>query len=147
MAIAQTYRFSGLRVLLGDGGNPEVFAAPCGFTERSFSASKEMGESNTPDCADEDGASWVERDIVSKSASISGTGMLDASALTTWQAFFDEDTSKNTRVELWRNGVKSGHYEGAFHMETFEISGTKGERVSVNVSMQSDGAVLWVAGP
>lgn len=144
--IAATFRFSGLRVLLGDGADPETFAAPCGFTERSLSLSKEMGESNVPDCTSEDAASWVERDIVSKSGSISGTGMLDATALATWQEFFAEDTSKNTRVELWRLGVKTGHYIGAFHMETFEISATKGERVTVNVAMSSDGAVLWVAG-
>lgn len=145
MAQAQTFRFSGYRVLLGDGGSPETFATPCGFTERSFSLSKEMGESNVPDCDDEDGASWIERDVVSKSAEVSGEGMLDASALATWQNFWDTDASRNARVELWRLGVKVGHWQGLFHMESFETAATKGERVSVSVAMQSDGAVLWTA--
>lgn len=146
MAQAETFRFSGYRVLLGDGESPEAFATPCGFTERAFTLSKEMGESNVPDCSDEDGASWIERDVVSKSASVSGTGMLDATSLTTWQDFWDTDASRNARVELWRNGAKVGHWGGAFHMESFETSATKGERVSVTVSMQSDGAVAWTAG-
>lgn len=145
MAQAQTFRFSGFRVLLGDGGSPESFAFPCGFTDRAFTLSKEMGESNVPDCADEDGASWIERDVVSKSAEISGEGMLDLAALSTWQAFFDTDTSRNARVELWRSGSKIGHWQGLFHMESFENSATKGERVSISVTMQSDGAVLWTA--
>jgi predicted secreted protein len=146
MAQAETFRFSGLRVLLGDGETVETFATPCGFTERSISFSKELGESNVPDCDNEDGASWIERDVVSKSATISGTGMLDAGALATWQDFWDTDASRNARVELWRNNVKTGHWAGAFHMEAFENTGTKGERVAIQVTMQSDGAVNWVAG-
>lgn len=146
MAQAETFRFSGYRVLLGDGADPEVFATPCGFTERSFSQSKEFGETNTPDCADEDGPSWIERDVTSKSASINGTGVLDESALDTWLEFWDSDASRNARVELWRNGVKKGHWLGKFHMETFETSATKGERVAVTVAMQSDGSVTWTAG-
>lgn len=148
MALAQTYRFSGLRVLLGDGATPtEVFAAPCGLTERSFSLSKEFGESVTPDCTDEDAASWTERDVTSKSGTINGQGVLDATALPTWRGFYESDTSKNIRVELWRGGVKAGHWAGAFHLESFELGATKGERVTVNISAQSDGAVSWVNGP
>lgn len=146
MAQAQTFRFSGLRVLIGDGATPtEGFAAPCGLTERSLSLSKEFGETNTPDCTDEDGASWMERDVTSKSGAIAGTGVLDASALDEWRGFFESDTSKNLRVELWRDSAKVGHWQGKFHLESFEVSGTKGERVTIDISAQSDGAVLWTA--
>jgi len=144
MATAQTFRFSGLRVLLGQGDSPETFASPCGFTERSFSRTKEMGESLVPDCTDEDAASFPERDIQSKSASISGTGVLDATALDTWEEFWDSDTSRNVRVELWRGGVKRGHWAGAFQLESLEISATKGERVTIEASLMSDGAFAWV---
>lgn len=147
MAQAQTVRFSGLRVLLGDGASPEVFSAPCGLIERSFNRSKEMGESNVPDCADEEGASFIERDITSKSASVNGSGMLDISALDTWEEFWNSDSSRNVRVEIWRNEVKKGHWAGAFHLESFEVGATKGERANVTVSLQSDGAFLWVPNP
>jgi predicted secreted protein len=146
MAQAQTVRFSGLRVLLGDGATPsETFTAPCGLTERSLSLAKEFGETNVPDCTDEDAASWTERDVTSKSASIDGTGVLDIVSLVTWQARFDSDTSGNVRTEIWRAGAKVGHWQGAFHLETFEVSGTKGERASAKVSLQSDGVVVWTA--
>lgn len=146
MAQAQTVRFSGLRVLLGDGETPEVFAAPCGFTERSLTLSKELGSTNVPDCADEDAAPWTERDVTSKSAEISGQGVLDVTALTVWQARFDSDASGNARVEVWRSGAKVGHWLGAFHLESLELGATQGERATVQVGMQSDGVVTWTAG-
>lgn len=145
MAQAETVRFSGLRVLLGSGGDPETFAMPCGLTERSFNRSKEMGSSNVPDCTDEDGASFIERDVTSKSAAVNGTGMLDITALDTWEEFWASDTSRNVRVEIWRNNVKKGHWAGKFHLESFEIGATKGERANVTVALQSDGSFTWVA--
>lgn len=147
MAQAETVRFSGLRVLLGDGADPETFAMPCGLTERSFNRSKEMGESNVPDCADEDGASFIERDVTSKSAAVNGQGMLDVTALDTWEAFWASDTSRNVRVEIWRNNVKKGHWAGKFHLESLEIGATKGERANVTVALQSDGSFVWVPNP
>lgn len=146
MAQAETFSFSGVRVLIGDGADPEVFTAPCGFTERSLTLSKELGETNTPDCTDEDAVSFTERDVVSKSAAIAGQGVLAAAALPTWQGFYDDDTSKNCKVELWRNGAKVGTYSGKFHLETLEIGATKGQRATINVSMQSDGVVAYQAG-
>lgn len=143
MAQAQTFRFSGVRVLLGDGAAPEVFVAPCGFTERSLSLSKELGSTNVPDCTDEDAAPWTERDVTAKSAEISGQGVLDVAALAIWQDFFDSDVSQNARVELWRAGAKVGQYVGKFHLESFELGATVGERATVQVGMQSDGAVVW----
>lgn len=147
MATAQTFRFSGYRVLLGDGGSPENFTAPCGFTERSISINRELAETNTPDCADEDAPSWLERDVTSQSATISGQGVLEATALPTWIALLATTESTNARVELWREGAKVGTWAGAFQLESFETSGTKGERVTVNVTMQSDGVVTYTAGP
>lgn len=145
MTAATTIRFSGYRVLLGDGADPEAFAAPCGFTERSFSVTRELSENNTPDCTNEDAPSWLERDTTSQSAAINGTGVLSVEALPTWIALLNTTESVNCRVELWVAGVKEGHWQGAFQLESFETSGTKGERVTVTVSMQSDGAVTYTS--
>ncbi|WP_089177254.1 phage tail tube protein [Bosea sp. AS-1] len=145
MAQAQTFRWSGYRVLIGDGASPEVFSSPCGFTERSFSINRELAETLTPDCADEDAPAWMERDVTSQSATISGQGVLETTALPIWIGKLETTESFNARVELWRSGSKVGTWEGAFALETFETSGTRGERVTVNVTMQSDGAVTYTA--
>lgn len=142
MAQAQTVRFSGLRVLLGDGADPENFTAPCGFTERSLKLSKDLGESNVPDCTDEDAASWTERDVKSKSAEISGQGVLDIAALQTWLDFFASDASKMVRIEVWR-GTKIGHWQGRHQLASLDVGAKMGERATIQASLQSDGAVAW----
>lgn len=134
-------------MLLGDGASPENFSAPCGFTERSLAFNRELAETNVPSCTDEDAPSWLERDTTSQSATISGQGVLSIEALPTWLALLATTESANARVELWVAGVKQGTWSGAFQLESFETSGTKGERVTANVQMQSDGAVVWTAGP
>jgi predicted secreted protein len=146
MAQAKTFRRSCLRLLLGDGAAPaENFAAPCGLLERALTLSKELGETNVPDCADEDAAPWTERDVTSKSASISGSGVLDEDALPVWRGFYESDDSKNCRIELWRNGAKVGHWQGAFHIETFNPAAPEEGRVTLEISLQSDGAVTWTS--
>lgn len=146
MATAKTVPFSGLRVLIGDGEPTEAFTAPCGFTERSLSLSKELGSTNVPDCTDEDKAAWTERDVTAKSAEISGQGVMDITSLPAWQARFVSDASFNVRVEIWRAGVKVGHWLGRFHLETLEVAGTRGERVTIQTGLQSDGEIEWTAG-
>lgn len=146
MVLAQVFNYSGIKVLLGDDAEPEVFSAPCGFTERSLTLNKTFGEVNIPDCSNEDIASWVGRDVISKSATLSGSGVLDASALATWQAFFATDTSRNARLELHRNGAKVGHWQGAFHLESLEVGGSQGQKATITVTLQSDGEVTWTAG-
>lgn len=146
MALAKVVNFSGLRVLLGDGADPQAYAAGCGFTERSLTLSKALGETNIPDCSDEDKADWVGRDVTSMSAAIAGSGVLDTDSLAKWQAFFASNTPKDCRVEVWRLGAKVGTWEGAFHLENFGVTGTRGQKVGISVSMQSDGEVTWAAG-
>lgn len=145
MAQAKTFRRSGLRLLLGDGADPEGFATPCGLLERAITLSKELGETNVPDCDDEDAAPWTERDVTAKSATISGSGVLDEDALPVWRGFYESDVSKNCRIELWRNGAKVGHWQGAFHIESFNPAAPEAGRVTLEISLASDGAVLWTA--
>lgn len=146
MAQATSVRFSGFRVLIGDGATPtEAFAAPCGFTERAFSINRELASSNVPSCTDDDAPSWIERDTTSQSATISGQGVLAIEALPLWIEKLETTESFNARVEVWVAGAKVGTWAGAFQLESFETSGTRGERVTVNVQMQSDGAVVYSA--
>lgn len=145
MAQAKTFRRSGLRLLLGDGADPENFAAPCGLTERSISFAKELGETNVPNCTDEDLAPWTERDVIAKSSTIDGSGVLDEDALPTWQGFYDDDDSRNCRVELWRNNAKIGHWQGRYHLEEFSPAAPEDGRVTLDATLQNDGPVVWVA--
>lgn len=140
MALAATKEFKDFLVKLGDGATPtEVFAQPCGFLSRSLQLNKTFSENAIPDCSDEAAASWMERQEATKSVTISGQGVLDTAAFDDWNDWWFAGGSKNCQVVL--TGV--GQYAGAFVLISFQLSAEKGGKVSVNVEMQSDGAVTW----
>jgi len=146
MAKPVTEHFSGFKVYLGDGDDPEVFEAPCAFTQRSLSLTTDLGETIVPDCADEDAAAWIERDKTTKSASIEGEGVLSKADLEKWRAFDALPGSKNCRVEFSGDlAAGGGYYGGKFHMTKLEFRGQRGQRVTIAVSLSNDGPVTWVA--
>ena len=141
MAAAITYSFGYLLVQL-ETTTPGTYAAPCGFLSRALEISKSANETIIPDCADDDAAAWVERDISSLSATISGEGVLDGTSFTSyWQPWAILATPKNARCVL----TGKGYWAGSFHLTKLNISGSRGERVQASVEMVSDGALTWTA--
>lgn len=145
MALATTVPFSKFKVLLGNGATPEVFSAPCGLTANSIAFSKDTNSTVVPDCADPDAAGWVERDVVSNSATITGSGVMATESLATWRTAFEAGVSVNARVQVDVPAPAGGYWSGAFHVTRFEPGGTRGNRASVAITMESDGAVVWTA--
>lgn len=146
MAKPITARFGKMLIKLGDGAATEAFIAPCGFTSKSLSLSKNLNEVTIPDCDDPDAASWVARDVESLTASVSGDGVLAAAAVQTWQDYFDSNDSKNVQITVeFSTGTMM--YVGSMHLESFEVSGESGNRIHVSVSLQSDGEMVgtWTA--
>lgn len=143
MAQATTVPFSGFRVML-ETATPGTYGAPCGLTERSLSLTKETNDTTTPDCDDEDAGSWTERDVVSKSASISGEGVMARESIARWQAAFEDDAPVSVRVERAGTALQGGgYYLGLFHLTSFEQSATRGERATVSIEMSSSGPVVF----
>lgn len=143
MAKPDTVKFGKFFVRLSDGASPPTFAAPCGFTSKSFTRGKTLGEVNVPDCDDPDAPAWVERDVQSMTATISGEGVLAKSAVPVWEDALSSNTSIECEVEFEYADGDSDLYTGFFHVESFEITGALGERVNVSVSMQSDGEITY----
>lgn len=134
-----TLRPSKMRVLLGDGADPETFSAPCGLTSKSLTLNKNLSDVSIPDCDDPDAPYWLARDVESLSMEISGEGLLAAEYEANWNAANFSTEPVNVRVELeFTTGTRV--FAGAFHV-TASYSGQQGQRVSINVSMQSDGII------
>jgi predicted secreted protein len=136
-----------LLIMLGDGASPtEVFAAPCGLTTKGINFSAASNDITVPDCDDPDAASWSERVISALSGTVSGSGVLAMESLETWRDYFFGGVSKNARVKidttLANNG---GYFEGAFILTTFNITGEIGNKIQVEIELQNDGPVTWVA--
>jgi hypothetical protein len=148
MAQPTTAKFGKMRILLGDGATPEVFAAPCGFTTKGVTISKNLSEVSIPDCADEDAPIWLGRDVQSQTCTISGNGVAAAESLPDWDDASMSTDAISMRVEVeFDIGTKT--IEGKFHVESEAITAESGQRVQLAISAQSDGPITatWVAAP
>lgn len=142
MAQPTTLKPGQMIIQLGDGGSPEVFSAPCGFTTKGFTRSKSLNEVLIPDCDDPDAPVVVARDVASISFAVTGEGVLAGEAVATWDTFFNSTSSRNVRVHLgFPAPTGTITYTGRMHLESLEIGATIGTRTSINVSMQSDGVL------
>lgn len=146
MAQPTTARFGKFRVLLGDTSSPIVYTAPCGFTSKSLTLTKNLSEINIPDCDDPDAVAWVGRDAQSLSASISGEGVLASESVEDWLDAWEDDESIPVKVEV-EFAAKTITWTGLMHVATFTTGAEQGGRVTANVEMQSDGELTRVVTP
>jgi len=146
MAQATTIKGGKIRVLLGNDADPIVYAAPCGFTQRSITLSKALNEVSIPDCADPDKVDWVGRDATSLSMAITGEGVLASESVDTWIEGFESIESIPAKIE-WEFPAKTITWTGRVHIESMEVGANNGERATNNVSLQSDGVMTRVTTP
>lgn len=140
MAQPITARPGKMRILLGNGEIPEVFAAPCGLTTKGLTIQKNLSDVSVPDCDDPDAPYWLARDVNNLSISINGDGLLAAESEAVWLAAAYSTEAINVKVEIeFSTGIRT--FLGAFHVDSFGINASQGERVSAAISLQSDGQV------
>lgn len=146
MAPPVTARFGKFRVLLGDGADPIVYTAPCGFTSKSLTLTKELTDVNLPDCDDPDAVAWVGRDASSLSASVSGEGVMASQSVETWLDAFENVESIPVKIEV-EFPAKTITWTGLMHISTFTAGAEQGGRATANVEMQSDGELVRTVTP
>lgn len=142
MAQPGTIKFGKMKVELGDGESPEVFAAPCGFTQKAFSRNKSLNEVAIPDCDDPDAAVVLGTDVATIGWAVTGEGVLAAESIALWDSFYDSTESRNVKITLEFDApTGSIVYVGKAHLESFEINGQLGSRVTASISLRGDGAL------
>lgn len=144
MAAPVTIKGGKVSVKIGDGASPEVFSAPCGFTSRSITFSKALNDFQLPDCDDPDSVDWLGRDAVSLSMSVSGEGIMAADAVETWVEAWESVDSVSVKIEIVFPAA-THTWTGLMHVESLEVGAPNGQRVTLNVSMQSDGKLTRVS--
>lgn len=145
MAQATTIRGGKIRVLL-ETDTPGVYGAPCGFTSRSITFTKNLEEVVVPDCDDPDKVDWVGRDAVSLSISVSGEGVLALESVDIWDGAWQSVESVNAKIE-YEFPSKTVTWTGKVHVESLEDTGNNGQRATRNVSLQSDGEMVRTSTP
>jgi hypothetical protein len=138
MAQPSTARFGKFRILLGSGTGPIVYAAPCGFTSKSLTLTKDLTDVTIPDCDDPDAVSWIGRDASTLSASVSGEGVLAAESVETWLDAWENVDSVPVKIEI-EFPAKTITWTGLMHVSSLNPSTEQGGRVTMSVELQSDG--------
>lgn len=132
------------KVYLGDGAEPEVFAQPCGFTDKALNMTATATDTVVPPCPpDDDEAAWTERSVTALSAEVTGSGVLAMGGLATWRAWYLSGQSKNIRVEF-DSDPDGGYWQGAAILTAFNHTAARGGKAQVSVTMPSDGPWVWV---
>lgn len=143
MALPTTVKSGKFQVLLGDGASPIVYTAPCGFSSKSMTLTKELTDVNLGDCEDPDKVAWVGRDATSLSMSISGEGVLAQESVETWLDAWENVESVPAKVIL-QFPTKTITWTGFMHVATVGAGSEQGQRVTKNIEMQSDGEMVRV---
>lgn len=134
-----------LLLLVGDGASPEVFGEPCGLTTKSFDMGASTNTTLIPDCDDPEAPAWEATDINGLSATGSGQGVMAVESFDKWNDWFMSAEGKNMQIKL--DHADLGHYAGSFKLTSFKLAGTRGNKVTVDLSFKNDGPVAWVANP
>lgn len=138
--LATTLKFSEFLIKLEDQDAPGTYVAPCGLRSRGFNRSAATNEANVPSCPpNEDAPSWLERDTVSLSGELSGSGVVADEDYDTWDSWFEAQDSRNVEITL---GARKWH--GAVKLTALNLKGERGGRIEIDVTMMSDGEVVRV---
>jgi len=145
MALPTMFKFGdGVLYLSPPGGSPDYIRI-CGFTEDQLVFAKENGTTIAPDCDNPDLAPWAATDVTSLAWSFTASGILAKESLALM-----EDATLASVAYLVRFYVKGGGtgggtpdrlYQGAGHV-TMTLSGTRGEKRSVEISITGDGQLV-----
>ena len=150
MTAATTLKFSKIRVLAQRRCVPPVYSAPCGFNARALNRSKNLNEVVVPDydeaAEEEDAPAWVGREVISLTWGVTGEGVLACELLADWEDFYNSTGSRGVRVEI-ECPAPAGllAMEGLAHLASYTIGANRGEKGTLTVDLQGDGALVPVA--
>lgn len=136
MAQAQTLKYSTFLIQIGSG-LPVVYASPCGLNSKGFSRTAATNDTNVPDCDDPDAPSWLERDVVSLSGQMTGSGVVADEDFDVWNDWFESGASKPIQVKL---GTRT--WQGNAILSKLDLTGQRGQRVQFSATIDSDGEIV-----
>lgn len=145
MARPTTLSAAKMTIWLGNDASPTVFTHPCGLTTHGITFAKETNDVTVPDCDNPDLPAWTERVVRAFSAAVTGSGILAKESLTAWWNFFQLTSSRECRVIL--EGTGWGKWEGNLFLTAFAVTAELGQKVNVEVTLQSDGELTFTVNP
>jgi len=146
MAKPTTLPFGDFLLQIENPAGSGTFMTPCGFTSKGAQESLSTQETVVPDCDDPDAVAFIERDGDALSMEISASGVIAQENWAIWRAWMRSGASRLVRiyhdVTLANNG---GYDQGSFHLTAMNRAGERGRKVTVDITLMSDGEYTWTA--
>jgi hypothetical protein len=139
MTAPTTYAGTALIIQVATDTSPETFAEPCGLTTKNFDEKSTANTNIIPDCADPEALAWESTDISSRAVEISAQGILAQEALATWNSFKADPNGRTCKIYLGATLYATG----TFKVTDFKLSGQRGQKVNVDLTIKSDGEVIY----
>lgn len=142
MALPTTDSFTNFKIYLGDGADPEVFTAPCGFINKALNLESDVSTTNVPDCTNPEDPAWEVAGVSVKRANVNASGVMAEESYETWRAAWDNGVPINVRVEK-----RLGYWAGPAIVQSLGESvalGSDGNLIQLTVAVRSAGAWTWV---
>jgi hypothetical protein len=146
MTAVKTLTGEKLLIQIGDGGSPsETFAHPCLINaERGMQFSSETTEIITPDCDDPTLPAFKQIFKDGLSIQVTGGGVLHTSDLEAYFEWMKLDTAKNVRIKFDVSGALGGGYVSlAMKLTAFNVTGTRKNNATVEITLMSHGEATW----
>lgn len=145
MAKPTVLSFGAGKFWISDGGSPEVFLAPCGFTQGELAVDKSLNDTTIPDCDDPDAPAWSGNDVQSVSWTMQFQGILAKESMPIYSRAVFSMKSVKVRQEFKGLGTGVGtpdkRYEGLGHV-TMTITSQLGQKVQVQINVTGDGELV-----
>lgn len=139
MAKPTTWRGTQLLIKIGNGATPEVLEAPCGLTSTSLNRSADTNDTTVPDCDNPDAPAWTEREVSTLSWEYSGSGVMTPDAAKKWDAWHASGLPKNVQIDAGTAALDGRRYTGRALLTTYNITGERGDKIKVEVTLSGDG--------
>lgn len=149
MPLPSTSNFQNAVLFVGDAATPtEAFLKTCGFAELTVEASTESGDTVVWDCDTPGVAEYVLRDTVSRSMTITGSGVYDKTTFDRISAAFNTGNARNCRFRIIGGGTGGGtpdlQFAGAFIL-SFSFGASRGSKSTLELTAVSAGAVTMTS--
>lgn len=147
MAVIKHARGVSLLLKVGDGASPETFAKFCSINAaRGITFSSATNEFPAIDCETPEDVAWVLREKASLSAAVTGAGTLNTPDVGEFYDWLVSPDSKNCQVVVDVPSADGGViFEGFFHLTEFAITGDRGTKQEVTITLASDGEITKAA--
>lgn len=131
-------------IKIGDGGSPEVFSAVVALTTKGVENTTATGSSPVLDATDPiNNPPFLVRSGGAVSQRITGSGTLAIVDFSKWNIWSLSGKAKNCQIQL--NDNLLGYWSSSYFLSSFRLTGQYDNICTVDLTLESAGAITYTA--